>query len=270
MKSLLLGLHKDLHTLRQKLEHQCTAISRQVIAVERLTNPGMMLLGGSLKSIPPPYGTRLKAAEDAVITYLDHKHTEDKTSSADDQPLMPSDPKLPLLINMTLQTCSQYLSQKAARIIDWRTSTLIPIMEDTLGPITDSNINEQAWVQVSDSEMTALRSDIAMLQSFEHPLARSGTEDEGFLARFMRDMALEQGGYKSFRSRLLLNKDEWRDLIKCLNAEVAELVLSLYGMVEETLQSALLLDLPLQEKMRLVRMASDAISLSLYLTRDIK
>lgn len=268
MKSLLLGLHKDLHALRQKLGHQCTVISRQLSAVERLTNPGMMLSDGSLKSLPPPYGTRLKAAEDAVITYLDQKRAGDTASATDGQPLMPTDPKLPLLISLISQTCSQYLSQSVARRIDWRTSALVPIMEDMLGPVMDCDITEPAWLQVSDSEIASLGSSIASLQTFEHPLARSGAGDEGFLASFLRDMALEQGGFKSFRSRLALNKDEWRDLTKCLNAEVAEVVLGLYGMVEEVLQSALLLDLSLPEKMRLVRMATDAISLSLHLTRD--
>lgn len=81
-------------------------------------------------------------------------------------------------------------------------------------------------------------------------------------------MALKQGGFKSFRSRLVLNKDEWRDLTKCLSAEVAETVLSLYKVIEKALKAALALDLPLQEKMRLVRLATDAISLSLHLTRD--
>ena len=48
MKSLLLGLHEDLHALREKLEHQCTVLSRQFTAVERLTNPCITLSNGSL------------------------------------------------------------------------------------------------------------------------------------------------------------------------------------------------------------------------------
>lgn len=91
---------------------------------------------------------------------------------------------------------------------------------------------------------------------------------KAFWQAFLRDMALKQGGFKSFRSRLVLNKDEWRDLTKCLSAEVAETVLSLYKVIEKALKAALALDLPLQEKMRLVRLATDAISLSLHLTRD--
>ena len=268
MKSLLLGLRNDLSVLQEKLKHQCTVLSRQLVAVERLTNPGMVLSNGSLKPLPPPYGDQLKAAEDAVIAYLDQKRTGSKNASVEDQSLMPVDPKLPLLTNLISQTCSKYLCQRTAQIVDWRASALVPIMEGVLGPVSDSDISEPAWLQVSDGEMESLWSSIATLKTFEHPLARSGTDDEGFLASFLRDIALEQGGFRSFRSRLVLSKDEWKDLIKCLSAGVVETVLGLYKMVEATLEAALLLDLSLQEKMRLVRMATDATSLSLYLTRD--
>lgn len=268
MKSLLLGLHEDLHALREKLEHQCTVLSRQFTAVERLTNPCITLSNGSLKFLPPPHGDQLKAAEDTVIAYLDHRTADQKDATIESQSLIPVDPKLPLLVDLILQTCSQYLDQKPVHTFDWRDSALAQIIEATLGPIIDSGSSEPAWLQVSDSELASLGASIASLQAFEHPLMQSGTGNEGFLAGFLRDMALKQGGFKSFRSRLVLNKDEWRDLTKCLSAEVAETVLSLYKVIEKALKAALELNLPLQEKMRLVRLATDAISLSLHLTRD--
>ncbi|TNJ28050.1 hypothetical protein GMRT_10032 [Giardia muris] len=256
-------LYSQLRETRRDVERQLSAIERQVDAVTSILSPPLILLGEKPQHQLPALAQRLQEVEDRVATFLRSKKAQKNGTSTPDQAKL-------LHFNHTLEeTRGLYMKGVSKGKELRRVSQLDSIIPDVLGP--SSPLTPEAAGQSVEGVIDEISACASQLQRGTDPFIQHGLVHEGFLTQTLRDVALEVGGCRSLRGRLLINEQDWKALLPFLSTEVVKMNTLCYQTLLQTLthltsEYVTNGDDP-QLLLHTIRLAEDLLDTNLWLTR---